>query len=575
MSLLPWSRFPDPIDHQDKGWKKARARKLMWVGAAVGVVILGLIGLWQWGYRKIEARSLHRAEAYIAARDFRSAQLTLEQAVQVNPDNQDAKRALAEFYTQLFPAQALPLWEQLFAEDPASDVFALGLSRTALLLKKYDVVRRALEGVSNEGRGKAVYKRHRAALALATKDSPELTRQLGDLAALEPENARMQYNAAAAAAHSSDPAQASSARAKLVELAKGEQMRARATLQLLQLAAASKNYQEEVRLLAAEILSGHTFVRTPGLFELAEYMKEQTSPAPEDAGDLIEWMAGLEWSREAFLWAEELPAGTQKSPPVRRALAECAVRMKDWTRLHEQLQAGAWGRQPEGLLDLAFAARVQQDGAGRARALDTWTDAVNIAAKGKSRAGFDALERLASSWRWGEALETVLWRAHEIIPGETKYYGRLAALAEGRGDSTKLDKIYRDWTDALPDDRYAWASRLYLGVLRGGLDGHARSKAGELIKRADLLPEEAMIWAWAEVGSGSLEPGAALDRIATLTPKIRLRPRAALLHAELSLRAGRVEQAAESWRAAASLPSKLPEERAWLNRLRVRFESVR
>lgn len=549
-------------------------RKYLFIGGG-GLAALLIAGFFAFSaYRKIEAKNLKRAADYIAAHDYRSAQLTLEQAVQVNPDNLEARHALAEFYTQLAPARALPLWEVLTAADPGNDDYSLGQSRAALRLNKYDIVAAALSRVSPAGQSRASFKRHKAALALATGDRQSLSLQLDELAAMEPDNARMQFNAAAASVHNADPVESGAAKIKLLELAKGQPLRIRATLQLLQVAASEPNPEDAIRTLAAAILNKPDS-RRAGLFELAEHMKAEVAPVPDDAADLIDWMTGRDWAREAFLWAGGLPLATQKSPPVRRALADCTLRMRDWVRLQEQLHAGAWGKMADGLVELAFAARVQKDGAGRARALDTWGDALTLAAKNKGKAGFEVLEKLAASWQWTEAVQSTLWRAHELMPREVSYLRKLAALAESTGDSAQLDKVYAEWTGAYSGDRFAWASRLYLAVLRDNLDAAERSKAAELITQTELLPEEALIWAWVEARKGDDAAVAALDRIGTLLTQARLSPRAALLHAALLEKVGRLSDARESWRIASTLTAKLPEERAWLNKLRPRLDSAR
>jgi hypothetical protein len=529
---------------------------------------------WRWGYRKREAQAVARAGSYVAAGDFRSAQLTLEQAVQMNPRNVEARRALAEFYSRLNLPRGLALWQELGAEDPSSDVYALGEAGAALRLKKYDVADQALARVSEEGRANASYKRHRAAVALAKGDRRELSRQLAELAVLEPDNLRMRYNAAAAAANSADPAEAAEARARRVEIARGDALRIRATLQLIQLASMHPDATAETGRVASAVLNLRGG-RRAGLFELAEHMRAEPSPSPEDAAALIEWMGTQDRAREAVLWADDLPPAAQRTLPVRRAVAGCAVRMRDWVRLQEQLHAGAWGTLPSGLLELAFAARVQRENANRARALETWAEALALAAKERKRPAFDALAKLAALWDWAEADEKTLWRAHEILPGELSYLRRLAALAEAGGDSGRLDQIYRAWTAVAPADRYALASQLYLAVLRDNLDAGLRAKAAVLIAREDILPEEAMVWAWAEAGKGPTAANAALDRVARLVPQIRERPRAALLHAALLAQAGRLDEARESWRAAASLTAKLPEERALFIKTRARLESGR
>lgn len=560
-----WSRFPD-----SEAGGSTRKRWRVWVLGGVLVVALSAVA-WQWVGRRLEERTVRRVGEYIAAKDFRSLQLALEQEVQVKPDSAEAKRALANFYTLAGERKALLVWAELVEAEATDDNF-LGQARAALRFKDYALAGKALAAVSAKGAERASYRRERAALALATGDRAELEKQLKELTVLEPENLRMRYNAAAAAAHSTDATEAKAARAVLLELARGGPLRIRATLQLLQLIKAGPG-GDETGALATAILNVPA-ENGAGLFELGEHMKAQPAPEAEDAADLIAWLAGNNQAREAVLWADELPQGVRRTLPVKRALAGCAAQIRDWTRLQRSLQDGAWGALPEGMIELAFAARVQRQCAGRARALDTWGDAVELAAKERTPDAFDALERLTLLWKWPEAWNKTLWRAHEVFPRELTYLRKLAAHAEAAGDTVQLEKTYLDWTTAYPEDRFAWSSRLYLALLRGKLEGELAKKASGLMDRSDVLPEEAMVWAWSRVKAGPEEAAearaAALARVDVVVERIRRRPRAAMLHAALLADAGRLDEARESWKAASALTSKLPEERAWITRVRER-----
>jgi tetratricopeptide (TPR) repeat protein len=535
--------------------------------AVIFVLTVAVFG-WRWAGRKINERSFKQAAEFMSSRDFRSAQLTLEQMVQGNPQNQEARRALAEFYTQLGNPRALTLWDELLAREPDNDAYVIGKAGIALQLKRYDIVESSLARVSPAGRAEAVYKRHRAALALVTGDQAALASELGALAVLEPDDARMQFNSAAAAAYSQDRVTASAARVKLLALAQTGSLRIRATLQLIRLAESQPNPGRAMADLAGAVLKLSP-ARKAGFFELAEHMKADALPMPADAADLVEWMAGRGLAREALLWVSGLSAATQNSPQVLRARAVCAVQLQDWVRLQQLLQSGAWGAIPSGALELAFAARVQKDGTSRLRAMETWEDALTLAAKNGGAPAFHGLERLAGLWGWPEARAKTLWTAHKSSPRDLAYLRKLAADAEEKGDVEQLGRIYDEWMAAYPDDRFAGASRLYLKVLNGGMDAAARKQAASLIDRPDVLPEEAVIWAWAETRDGG--GAAALARLVPMIPGIRLRPRAALVYGALLAEEGRSAEALEFLSISAS-QKMLPEERALLQRSKDRLD---
>ena len=564
-----WSRFPRDADHMDGSIRKRFLIRLLVVSGIGTVVLLTVMVLgWGWVSRKVNERSFRQASELMAARDFRGAQLTLEQVVQTNPQNEEAKRALAEFYTQLGSPLALPVWEGLLAREPGNDAYALGLAAAALPLKKYDLVRTALERVSDAGRMEASYKRYRAALALVTGEQAVLASELGELAVMEPDDERVQFNAAAAAAYSPDAATAAAARLKLLELARSGPLRIRATLQLVRLAETQSKPERAMANLAVAVLKLPP-ARQAGAFELAEYMKAGPSSSPPDAADLLEWMAGEGWAREAGLWVSNLAATTQNHPRVLQVRAVCAVQLQDWVVLQQLLQAGAWGAIPRGALELAFAARVQKEATSRVRAMETWGDALSLAEKGNVPVSFRGLERLAEAWGWPEARQKTLWVAHQNAPRDLAWLRKLAVDAEEAGDTGQLGKVYDEWTASYPDDRFVGASRLYLQVLSGNLDADARKRTAELIVRPGVLPEEAVIWAWAEARDG--RGAAALARLAPMAPAIKLRPKAALIYGVLLAEAGRGAEAG-AFLAAGVSPKMLPEERALLQRTRDRLE---
>ena len=233
---FPWSRYPDlaPPPDPRRRWRRR------WVAVGAAVALAGLLAAGYWGVvRWIAWREkgiLQKAETAFFEHDFRRAQLLLEQAVQVNPRNLDARRQLAEFYERFGSPLALARWQDAVALEPERDEARYALAGCALRLGQPLVAREALVGVSAPGREGLEFHRLAAGLALLADDRPTLEHHLAALAALEPGDARARFNLAALQLVSPDPATSAAGRAALVALARNGPLRIRATIELMRFA---------------------------------------------------------------------------------------------------------------------------------------------------------------------------------------------------------------------------------------------------------------------------------------------------------------------------------------------------
>ena len=316
------------------------------LAAVLTVGLLGVAGYWGVGYWTAwrEKQNLAEAETAFFAHDFARTRLLLEQAVQVNPRDLEARRQLAEFYGRFNLPLALATWREAVLLEPERDEPRLALAACALQLNQPEIARETLAYVSAAGRNSLEFHRLQAGLAMMAADQPALQHELEIMTQLDPGGLRAKFDLAALQFVSPDPATAATGRAGLVALARGGPLGIRATLELLRRAGASPQPKEEWNHLTHEILPTAP-VAADWMF-LVHKMEAQPAPEPNDAAALINWMGHTGLARDALVWFGTLEAKDQAAPEVREAQADCAARLHDWPLLQSLVAAGAWGVTP-------------------------------------------------------------------------------------------------------------------------------------------------------------------------------------------------------------------------------------
>jgi tetratricopeptide (TPR) repeat protein len=315
------------------------------------------------------------------------------------------------------------------------------------------------------------YHRLAAGIALRAGNKAVLESEVAELATLEPDNARAQFNHAAIDLRSDKPERVETARQTLVALARGKVLRIRATLELMRADAhiATTAYP----VLAEQILPARgglpsfvSWAMAPrGFFDLIVYMQGQPNPEPEDAAVLANWVRRQGLAAEAAFWLGTLEPATQNDPQVLAVRASCFAEIHDWRGLAGALREGAWGRMPDDVINLAMAARLQRDRRHQDHAQDTWNDALDVA--GNSFETLRALLRVSEELNWSKETEATLQRMIKVNPRTTSAWQGLAAIAVGAGTTEKLLEIDNAWVKAEPEEPAAVASQAWVTALLG------------------------------------------------------------------------------------------------------------
>ena len=423
----------------------------------IGVVALGACGyliVWPLINDWRQGKDLRAAELYEQQGDTRRALLTLEQAVQIFPDNMEAKRRLANFYERAGQRQALVLWKEVARLQPNDPRNLLGLAGASLRFGDVGASQEPLRQLREAGHTSADYYRLAAGLALITHDDRALEENLSQLARLLPDDLRVRLNLAITHLRQPDAAQAEAGREALLDLAHTDSLRIRAVVELFNDIARRWPKPTVERSAAfhnlALTLTPPTGPRLdpPEVGDAVErllgFAMRQPSPASEDAVALLNVMTRNGRAAAAFEWIDSLPEKTRDAPPIKAAVTDAALQSGDLPRLRRQLLAGAWGGVPPEAINRAMAARNSDGTADRA----TWTTALGSCYS--SLAGFRMLLRLAEAWNWPDERQQVLTAVTHGFPREDWAWRQLISYALARGDAEQVGQVYQRWSQAEP-----------------------------------------------------------------------------------------------------------------------------
>lgn len=564
-----WFIFPRPEPDDDDAPRpplRLRTGRIAVAGTVLAVLGAGGFAGYRATVRWADERNERLAHTFLDQQDYRSAQLLLKQAVQVNPASVRAHRALARFYDQVHSPLALSSWREVVALSPSDDEAKLSLAESALRFNELAEMQGALNAVSPAGHATVGYHRFAAALALARRDLATLKTELETLAKLEPANIGTRIGLASLRLRSPEPAEQAAARAELEQLAHTDSARIHATLVLL--LALPANDSAAIQALAQRLLpektAGGTARDWPALLR---YLQAQPQPVPDDAAALIDTMSQRGLAHDALTWADTLPADTRQAPVMLTARAQAALLVRDWRLLHQLIADGAWGWIKSDAVDLAFAARVQRERSRLTNSRATWDDALALAQE--TPPSLRVLRRIAEEFGWSEETRRTLEATVRVQPRDQATWETLIATAEAHGETEAVWELFRDWTRAMPDSTAARARRVLLSLVLDRPDAGLRAE----LTSPDLEAQPAIIAAQALVNWRQNNQAAAKSAVAALTGPALLDPHVALVAAIIL---ADTKETAASARLIANLPTTrlLPEEQRLLRTAQERIRNA-
>ena len=483
--------------------KERTARKWL-LPLLVVVVAIGLPAFW-FGPRVYspwhQARLLGKARLSLQQGDVPGAAIFLRRVLDLNADNADATRAMAELAETYVPGEAAALRERVCKLAPTSYPDATAWALTALRVGQAAQAEEAFDLMKRIGQPSAAFHEIGGRVALAGGRIEEARAQFARSLALDPANASNQLELAAVEIRLPDPAGRERARETLGRLRENPQLRHAALRALVgdriehgMIAEALPLAKEFVtdaeatfpdRLQYLAILRARedpSFVFTTSFnaqnripFSLlaesrepsfAAYLNDLQAEARENAGkvsSLVAFLNSRGLSLLACEWTGTMPREFVAVPPIAPALAEAYRLTLDWHRFEALIVEGGWGELE--FMRFAYWARVLQEKGDRGGAAIQWAMAIKLAEYRHER--LVALARSASAWGWAGEFEEILWISARYSKRPREALQELASIYQEKRDTQKLFSVWSHLLEIDPTDVAAKKGWVRLSLLMG------------------------------------------------------------------------------------------------------------
>ncbi len=486
------------------------------LGALVG--LLAFIFLCYFGYRSYSAfeskRQVRRAAAFLSGGDFRKAVLSALRAQQLDPQNVEAVRQLAQIAETSGDKTALD-WRRKACElQPRNADDALALVTCAVQFKDIELADKALDRFDKGSRETPEFHIAAARLAEAKKDLPGAAQNWEEAIRLVPANTAYQLQYAMALLRMNDRTKWERARAMLEQLRSDPAQRASATRALLADSAAHSHDADRLVTLAQELQSYSEALFSDRILYLdilhqvhdsrfAAYLtnvERDASSKPTDLASLFSWMNANGLSLLAIDFARTLPPDIMTKWPVPLAIAQSYARLADWPALEACVKSGNWGEFDflrHAHLALAYRGENKSTLADR-----EWTVASRQA---ESHPQFlSMLSRETAGWGWRKETSDLLWAMTKHPDARMDALQSLYQAAVETGDTPGLYRVLLRMNELKPDDRMLQNNLAQVSLLLHTNTARAQTLAAELYRQEPSNPAYASTFAYALYTKGDI-----------------------------------------------------------------------
>lgn len=536
----------------------------------VGLVLLVVL---IWGglhvFHKWQERHLvRRAAGYLAGGDTKTASLTARRAFQLNPENADAARMMAQISERAADGSELEWRRKVVELAPESTEDALALVRSALRANDLGLAENTLRGMSEAARETPGYHAAMGRLLEMRNKPGEAESHWAKAAELAPDDSAYQLQLALVRIASGDPAKREQSLAVLERLRADPARRVAATRALImdgasrggdsrrlyQLAKELQAYPDAAfgdRLLYLEILRQ---LRDPEYQPYLAQLEKEAGANAADAASLLSWTT-KHATADAIRFANDLSPEIRAKWPVPLAVAEAYSAARDWPALQAALGSADWAAFD--FLRQAYLARALREQQQLAEAEREWAKAQK-AASGRSSAVL-MLARTVGSWNWDKETIDLLWTLTKTPEKRKEALQLLYQHYANSGDTPGLYRVLLRSTEIVPDDLTMQNNLAQISLLIGADVERARKIAAELYEKEPRNAAFVSTYAFSLFARGDVE--GARQALETLNEEQLQNASIAVYYGVVLAAAGEKEMA----RRYLDLGSKaflLPEERA-------------
>jgi tetratricopeptide (TPR) repeat protein len=531
----------------------------------IALAILGVRFFHQWQERHL----VRLSAAHLSGGDLKAAMLPARRALQMNPDNIEAARLIAQIADRAGDKAALDWWRKTVALPQHTTEDVLGLVRSAFRVNDLVTAEKALSSLDDAARQTAGYHAAWGRLAEIKKNVTEAESHWAQASAIVPDDLGYQFQLALIRLGSNDPTKRQAALEVLERLRADPKQRAGATRALIidgvshhadvkrmqSLAGELQNYPEAPlgdRLLYLEILRQ---LHDPAFGEYLGKLEHETVSNPVDLASLLSWMSGNETASAGIEFTRTLPADSREKWPVPPAIAALYSSAKDWTGLETMTRNTKW--ESHDFLRRAFLARALRGQDKQLPSEQEW-----IAAQKEASTQPQSLLMLARTvalWGWENETAELLWILAKNDDTKMEALQTLYQHYAQKGDTSGLYRTLTRLVEAVPNDLVLQNNLAQVSLLLGADVERARKIAADLATKDPSNPSFLSTYAFSLYTKGDIK--GALQAMDKLTPD-QLRDASLSAYYGVVLAAAGQKEKAREYLRRASEAKLLPEEKA-------------
>ena len=482
-------------------------RKSIIIAGCIVTMLLGYTGYRGYQVWK-QSHWLVMANDCAAKGDLRNELLCLQQALRLNPQNQEACRLMANLADALHSPGAL-IWRQRLVDlNPKSVADRLALAQTAMTLKDFALASNALAAVDDSGKNTANYQNAAGVLATGAGHLSEAEAHFTEAVRLDPANPILIMNLAVLRLNGTDTLDQASARIDLQRITLNSTNPAICSqarrelvvdairqddldgaLNLVKNLVQSTNAQFSDRLMQLDLLQR---TKSPEYKTTLASCEREAAENPAKLSDMTIWLMQRPSVAEALTWLQSLPMQIQTNQPAALLAAQCQVQLRYWLGMQTALQKQNWGE-----LDFmrhAFLSRALRGQDLNDASSSEWVVAQKYA--GDQKGSLISLLRLAAEWKWDSEAEQILWIVVKRYPEEKWATPILAQTLMTSGRTRPLMQLFAILSSRSPDDLELKNNLAFTAMLLGAQEINPFDLAQEVYAKSPKNPTYAATYAF-------------------------------------------------------------------------------